>query len=163
MGCVIRSSNSKRKYRYVKGYNVTVSINPQHPSMQHQKEAEKTVTTSALHRNLPGNPVCNIKRLSKLDPRFAHQPKYVFTEETTEYLKQPSFNNWQWEENEMASLLEHMFFELGVVEAFKIDLPTLKRFLRCVKDNYNLNPFHNFRHCFCVTQMVKTYSTSMHE
>lgn len=24
----------------------------------------------------------------------------------------------------------------------------------CVHDNYRNNPFHNFRHCFCVTQMM---------
>lgn len=24
----------------------------------------------------------------------------------------------------------------------------------CVRDNYRSNPFHNFRHCFCVTQMM---------
>ena len=99
-------------------------------------------------------PKASIKRITKIDPRFQNQPKYVFTEETVQYLKQPSFNNWQWEENEMTALMENMFFELGLVDHFKIDLPTLKRFLITVKDNYNVNPFHNFRHCFCVTQMV---------
>lgn len=24
----------------------------------------------------------------------------------------------------------------------------------CVQDNYRQNPFHNFRHCFCVAQMM---------
>lgn len=24
----------------------------------------------------------------------------------------------------------------------------------CIHDNYKNNPFHNFRHCFCVTQMM---------
>ena len=24
----------------------------------------------------------------------------------------------------------------------------------CVQANYRNNPFHNFRHCFCVTQMM---------
>uniref|UniRef100_A0A672KDL7 Phosphodiesterase 9A n=1 Tax=Sinocyclocheilus grahami TaxID=75366 RepID=A0A672KDL7_SINGR len=24
----------------------------------------------------------------------------------------------------------------------------------CIHDNYRSNPFHNFRHCFCVTQMM---------
>ena len=24
----------------------------------------------------------------------------------------------------------------------------------CVQDNYRNNPFHNFRHCFCVAQMM---------
>jgi high affinity cGMP-specific 3',5'-cyclic phosphodiesterase 9 len=102
----------------------------------------------------PRVPSKSIKRISKIDPIFAHQPKYVFTDETIAYLKHPSFNNWQWEENEMTALMEHMYMELGLVERFKIELPVLKRFLCTVKDNYNHNPFHNFRHSFCVTQMV---------
>ena len=24
----------------------------------------------------------------------------------------------------------------------------------CVQENYRNNPFHNFRHCFCVSQMM---------
>ncbi|KAI9189950.1 3',5'-cyclic-nucleotide phosphodiesterase [Blastocladiella emersonii ATCC 22665] len=113
--------------------------------------AEKNLTMSQF----PATKVTSktIKRISKIDPIFTHQPKYVFTDETVAYLKQPSFNNWQWEENEMVALIEHMFSELGLIERFKIELPLLKRFLHTVKDNYNNNPFHNFRHCFCVTQM----------
>ncbi|KNE55815.1 hypothetical protein AMAG_01685 [Allomyces macrogynus ATCC 38327] len=115
------------------------------------ESAEKQISMA----NLPETKVIPkaIKRISKIDPIFAHQPKYVFTDETVAYLKQPSFNNWQWEENEMTALMEHMFTELGLVDKFKMELPTLKRFLCVVKDNYNHNPFHNFRHCFCVTQM----------
>ncbi|KNE54919.1 hypothetical protein AMAG_00863 [Allomyces macrogynus ATCC 38327] len=94
-----------------------------------------------------------LKRLTKVEPIFADQPKYIFTPDTVAYLKQTQFNNWQWEDNEMAALIEHMFIELGLVARFKMDLATLKRFLHTIKDAYNANPFHNFRHCFCVTQM----------
>lgn len=31
---------------------------------------------------------------------------------------------------------------------------TLSSLQLCVHDNYRNNPFHNFRHCFCVTQMM---------
>jgi high affinity cGMP-specific 3',5'-cyclic phosphodiesterase 9 len=117
-------------------------------------ETEKNMSMSQYVRPIH-TPATAVKRLSKIDPRFQSQHKYIFTPETTSYLKTPSFNNWQWEENEMTALLEHMFFELGLVDHYKIELPVLKRFLSTVKDNYNLNPFHNFRHCFCVTQMVK--------
>jgi len=118
------------------------------------EDQEKQVNMNPLYIGGSSAPKAAIKRITKIDPRFQNQPKYVFTEETVQYLKQPSFNNWQWEENEMTALMENMFFELGLVDHFKIDLPTLKRFLITVKDNYNLNPFHNFRHCFCVTQMM---------
>jgi len=95
-----------------------------------------------------------VRRVSKIDPRYLSQPKYTFTPETREYLKTPQFDNWQWEENEMLALMEFMFSELNLVEEFNIDVPVLKRFLQAIKDNYNNNPFHNFRHSFCVTQML---------
>ncbi|BFZ25968.1 hypothetical protein BsWGS_29006 [Bradybaena similaris] len=81
-------------------------------------------------------------------------PKYTLSQETVDYLKQPTFDIWHWEPNEMLSLLEHMYHELGLVEEFNINPLVLKRWLLCVQENYRNNPFHNFRHCFCVTQMM---------
>ncbi|KAL5019659.1 hypothetical protein ScPMuIL_002551 [Solemya velum] len=81
-------------------------------------------------------------------------PKYTLSDETIDYLKQPTFDIWHWEPNEMLSLLEHMYHELGLVQEFNINPITLKRWLLCVQENYRNNPFHNFRHCFCVTQMM---------
>ncbi|XP_053076484.1 high affinity cGMP-specific 3',5'-cyclic phosphodiesterase 9A isoform X3 [Acinonyx jubatus] len=54
----------------------------------------------------------------------------------------------------MLSCLEHMYHDLGLVRDFSIHPITLRRWLLCVHDNYRNNPFHNFRHCFCVTQMM---------
>lgn len=81
-------------------------------------------------------------------------PKYTLSHETIEYLKKPTFDMWHWEPNEMLSLLEHMYHELGLVAEFNINPITLKRWLLCVQENYRNNPFHNFRHCFCVSQMM---------
>ncbi|XP_046570960.1 high affinity cGMP-specific 3',5'-cyclic phosphodiesterase 9A-like isoform X4 [Haliotis rubra] len=81
-------------------------------------------------------------------------PKYTLSQETVDYLKQPTFDMWHWEPNEMLSLLEHMYHELGLVKEFSINPITLKRWLLCVQENYRNNPFHNFRHCFCVSQMM---------
>ncbi|XP_052254117.1 high affinity cGMP-specific 3',5'-cyclic phosphodiesterase 9A-like isoform X2 [Dreissena polymorpha] len=81
-------------------------------------------------------------------------PKYTLSQETIDYLKQPTFDIWHWEPNEMLSLLEHIFHELGLVKEFNMNPITLKRWLLCVQENYRNNPFHNFRHCFCVTQMM---------
>uniref|UniRef100_A0A9J7XB15 Phosphodiesterase n=1 Tax=Cyprinus carpio carpio TaxID=630221 RepID=A0A9J7XB15_CYPCA len=75
-------------------------------------------------------------------------------DETVEALRQPIFDVWQWEPNEMLSCLEHMYHDLGLVKDFNINPITLKRWLLCIHDNYRNNPFHNFRHCFCVTQMM---------
>ncbi|KAK6963274.1 high affinity cGMP-specific 3p 5p-cyclic phosphodiesterase 9A-like isoform X2 [Biomphalaria glabrata] len=38
-------------------------------------------------------------------------PKYTLSQETVDYLKQPTFDIWHWEPNEMLSLLEHMYHE----------------------------------------------------
>ncbi|XP_056278561.1 high affinity cGMP-specific 3',5'-cyclic phosphodiesterase 9A isoform X3 [Pseudoliparis swirei] len=54
----------------------------------------------------------------------------------------------------MLSCLEHMYHDLGLVTEFNINPITLKRWLLCIHDNYKNIPFHNFRHCFCVTQMM---------
>lgn len=81
-------------------------------------------------------------------------PKYHLTAETIEYLKQPNFDIWQWGSNEMIHLLEHMYFELNLIQEFDINPAILRSWLWTVQENYRNNPFHNFRHCFCVTQMM---------
>uniref|UniRef100_A0A6Q2YSV1 Phosphodiesterase n=1 Tax=Esox lucius TaxID=8010 RepID=A0A6Q2YSV1_ESOLU len=81
-------------------------------------------------------------------------PKYHLSQETMEALRKPTFNVWQWEPNEMLSCLEHMYHDLDLVRDFNMNPVTLKRWLLCIHDNYRMNPFHNFRHCFCVTQMM---------
>ncbi len=53
-------------------------------------------------------------------------------------------------------LLTEMYADLGLIEALQIDRKTLRRFLTAVEASYRPNPFHNFRHCFCVTQMMFT-------
>ena len=55
---------------------------------------------------------------------------------------------------ELVYLFEAMFEDCGVVDAFDLEEDVLLSFLRAVKHNYNDNPFHNFYHAFCVTQMV---------
>ncbi|KAK2527126.1 Pde9a [Columba guinea] len=80
--------------------------------------------------------------------------QYMLSQETIEALRKPTFDVWLWEPNEMLSCLEHMYHDLGLVKDFNINPITLKRWLLCIHDNYRNNPFHNFRHCFCVTQMM---------
>lgn len=80
--------------------------------------------------------------------------KYVLTHETKEALKTLQFDVWQWEPNEMLILMEEMYENLGLLDELDIHPATLKRFLLRVQENYRNNPFHNFRHSFCVTQMM---------
>ncbi|XP_042619253.1 high affinity cGMP-specific 3',5'-cyclic phosphodiesterase 9A-like isoform X2 [Cyprinus carpio] len=92
----------------------------------------------------------------KLTPRrdVPSYPKYMLSQQTIDALRKPTFDVWLWESNEMLSCLEHMYHDLGLVKDFNINPITLKRWLLCIHDNYRSNPFHNFRHCFCVTQMM---------
>ncbi|XP_072911156.1 high affinity cGMP-specific 3',5'-cyclic phosphodiesterase 9A-like isoform X2 [Hemitrygon akajei] len=63
----------------------------------------------------------------RLTPRrdVPSYPKYTLSPETIEALKKPTFDIWQWAPNELS-----------------------------VQENYRENPFHNFRHSFCVTQTM---------
>ncbi|XP_042084910.1 high affinity cGMP-specific 3',5'-cyclic phosphodiesterase 9A [Haplochromis burtoni] len=90
----------------------------------------------------------------KRSPCIPSEPKCHLSKETMEALRLPTFDAWQWEPNEMLSCLEHMYHDLGLVRDFNINPITLKRWLLCIHDNYRNNPYHNFRHCFCVTQMM---------
>uniref|UniRef100_A0A8C3G583 Phosphodiesterase n=1 Tax=Cyclopterus lumpus TaxID=8103 RepID=A0A8C3G583_CYCLU len=92
----------------------------------------------------------------KVTPRrdVPNYPKYTLSQETVEALKKPTFDVWHWEHNEMLSCLEYMYHDLGLVKEFNMNPITLKRWLLAIQDNYRNNPFHNFRHCFCVSQMM---------
>lgn len=76
------------------------------------------------------------------------------TDDVREYLRQPVFDNWQWEDAEMMLLLQQMFIDLDFITKFNIEMPVLQNFLFEVYKHYNNVPFHNFKHCFCVTQMM---------
>ncbi|XP_076866764.1 high affinity cGMP-specific 3',5'-cyclic phosphodiesterase 9A isoform X2 [Brachyhypopomus gauderio] len=92
----------------------------------------------------------------KLSPRrdVPSYPKYTLSQETIEALKKPTFDVWHWEHNEMLSCLEYMYHDLGLVKEFNMNPITVKRWLLAIQENYRDNPFHNFRHCFCVSQMM---------
>lgn len=83
----------------------------------------------------------------------------MLTKETCQLLREPTFDNWQWEDEEMLVLLQQMYLQLELPKKFDIEINILRNFLVRVYHSYNDVPFHNFRHCFCVTQMV-SYSIS---
>ncbi|XP_072435956.1 high affinity cGMP-specific 3',5'-cyclic phosphodiesterase 9A isoform X4 [Chiloscyllium punctatum] len=76
------------------------------------------------------------------------------TEEVRQYLKTPTFDNWQWEDAEIMVLLQLMYIDLDFMNKFNIEMEVLQQFLFEVYRHYNNIPFHNFKHCFCVTQMM---------
>lgn len=71
-----------------------------------------------------------------------------------QWLKMPTFDSTQWEDEELLLLLQQMYLDLDFCSKFAININTLRNFLYEVYKNYNEVPFHNFRHCFCVAQML---------
>lgn len=71
-----------------------------------------------------------------------------------QWLKMPTFDSRQWEDEELLLLLQQMYLDLDFCSKFAININTLRNFLYEVYKNYNEVPFHNFRHCFCVAQML---------
>jgi high affinity cGMP-specific 3',5'-cyclic phosphodiesterase 9 len=90
---------------------------------------------------------------TKVDKEEHIQPFFV-KPEVMDQVKKPTFDVWNYKENELIYIFLEIFKDLGLLEAFKIDRPTLIKFLATIRKSYNPNPFHNFRHCFCVTQMM---------
>ncbi|MGH0169996.1 UNVERIFIED_CONTAM: hypothetical protein FKN15_058108 [Acipenser sinensis] len=118
---------------------------------------------------------------------FLQMSTLEVTEEVRQYLKTPTFDNWQWEDAEIMVLLQLMYTDLDFITTFHIELEVLQQFLYEVEimvllqlmytdldfittfhiemevlqqflyevyKHYNNIPFHNFNHCFCVTQMA---------
>lgn len=69
-------------------------------------------------------------------------------------LESVNFNNWQWNEAEMLVLLRQMYLDLGLLDTFNIPKSTFHTWLCEVYRSYNRVPFHNFKHCFMVSQMM---------
>lgn len=85
----------------------------------------------------------------------------TLSDEIKAALRLPAFDSYEWEDEDVLYLMQTMFIDTGLVDKFNIPLPTLREWLYEVYKHYNAVPFHNFRHCFCVAQMVsqnQTYS-----
>lgn len=81
------------------------------------------------------------------------------SEEVRQCLRLPSFDCSDWQDEEILLLMQFMFLDFDLPIKFNIDMNTLRNFLFQVYKNYNEVPFHNFRHCFCVSQMVNNVYT----
>ncbi|XP_030079435.1 high affinity cGMP-specific 3',5'-cyclic phosphodiesterase 9A [Drosophila hydei] len=77
-----------------------------------------------------------------------------FSDEVKAALRLPAFDSYEWGDADVIHLMQTMFLELGFVEKFSIPVDTLREWLYEVYKHYNEVPFHNFRHCFCVAQMM---------
>ncbi|KAM4731337.1 LOW QUALITY PROTEIN: high affinity cGMP-specific 3',5'-cyclic phosphodiesterase 9A [Anableps anableps] len=89
--------------------------------------------------------------------KFLQMSSLEVSEELRQYLKTPTFDNWQWEDAEIMVLLQVMYTDLDFIATFNIEPEVLQQFLFEVYRRYNNIPFHNFKHCFCVTQMENIF------
>jgi high affinity cGMP-specific 3',5'-cyclic phosphodiesterase 9 len=86
--------------------------------------------------------------------KFLEMCHTTFSDDVKVALRLPSFDSYEYEDYEILHLMEMMFVELNFLEKFHIKPARLREWLYEVYKHYNDVPFHNFRHCFCVSQMV---------
>ncbi|XP_067950916.1 high affinity cGMP-specific 3',5'-cyclic phosphodiesterase 9A-like [Watersipora subatra] len=86
--------------------------------------------------------------------RFQRMRDMEVRDEVKGLLEDVNFNNWQWNEPEMLVLLRQMYIDLGFLETFSIPKSVCHDWLCEVYKSYNRVPFHNFKHCFMVSQMM---------
>lgn len=64
------------------------------------------------------------------------------------------FPIWDYDYDGLISNLKLILKDSGVKDRWQIPDSNLDSFLLSIRSNYQDNPYHNFRHAFCVTQMV---------
>ncbi|XP_078795183.1 high affinity cGMP-specific 3',5'-cyclic phosphodiesterase 9A isoform X3 [Oryzias latipes] len=104
-----------------------------------------------ISTRLEPNSPSSCYRLEVVATDCSHQPPGA---ELAGGLDLSSIEKRQWEDAEIMVLLQVMYTDLDFVASFNIEPETLQQFLFEVYRRYNNIPFHNFKHCFCVTQMM---------
>merc|ERR1719361_1303221 len=72
----------------------------------------------------------------------------------TDLLESVRFPIWDYDYDGLISNLKLILCDSGIKDQWKIPDSSLDCFLLSIRSNYQDNPYHNFRHAFCVTQMV---------
>lgn len=75
------------------------------------------------------------------------------------------FPVWDYDSDGLIQTMTDIIEESGIRTHWEIPHDHLQRFLLQIRSNYQENPYHNFRHAFCVTQIVysllRTLSTDI--
>lgn len=103
----------------------------------------------------PPNRKTSLPKHSDVKQKFLEMCHTTFSDDVKVALRLPSFDSYDYEDYEILHLMEMMFVELNFIEKFHITPTRLREWLYEVYKHYNDVPFHNFRHCFCVSQMVR--------
>lgn len=96
----------------------------------------------------------SLPKHTEVKKRFMEICDRTLSDEIKSALRLPAFDSYEWQDEDVLFLMQTMFIDTGLVEKFNIPLATLREWLYEVYKHYNAVPFHNFRHCFCVAQMV---------
>ncbi|XP_075155237.1 phosphodiesterase 9 [Haematobia irritans] len=102
----------------------------------------------------PQNRKSSLPKHQEVKKRFLEICDTTFSEEVRNALRLPAFDSYEWGDADIIHLMQTMFIELGFIEKFNLPVDTLREWLYEVYKHYNEVPFHNFRHCFCVAQMM---------
>ncbi|XP_058445968.1 high affinity cGMP-specific 3',5'-cyclic phosphodiesterase 9A isoform X2 [Malaya genurostris] len=102
----------------------------------------------------------SLPKHSDVKKRFLEIADTTLSDEVKSALRLPSFDSYEWEDWDVIHLTQTMFLELNLLEKFQIPRETLREWLYEVYKHYNDVPFHNYRHCFCVAQMM--YAITWH-
>lgn len=133
-------------------------------SFKNKVENNDQLNWLSLYKQLPDVYMDSCRRLQyrrksdsmkrKVREKFLNICDVTVSSSVREWLRSPAFDARQWEDEELLLMLQTMFVDLELPQKFNIPLPILRNFLYEVYNNYNEVPFHNFRHCFCVAQMM---------
>ncbi|XP_011254651.1 uncharacterized protein LOC105250327 [Camponotus floridanus] len=133
-------------------------------SFKNKLENNDQLNWLSLYKQLPDVYMDSCRRLQyrrksdsmkrKVREKFLNICDVTVSSSVREWLRSPAFDARQWEDEELLLMLQTMFVDLDLPQKFNIPLPILRNFLYEVYNNYNEVPFHNFRHCFCVAQMM---------
>ncbi|XP_021708719.1 high affinity cGMP-specific 3',5'-cyclic phosphodiesterase 9A isoform X2 [Aedes aegypti] len=102
----------------------------------------------------------SLPKHSDVKKRFLEIADTTLPDEVKAALRLPAFDSYEWEDWDVIHLMQTMFVELNLLEKFQIPRETLREWLYEVYKHYNDVPFHNYRHCFCVAQMM--YAITWH-
>lgn len=112
--------------------------------------------TAPSHKPSSNRPPPSPQKENLQDPTMPSIETVTCPKSVMKDLMEPHFNMWRLDRDSMVDHLEYMYHDLGISQAWNIPRSTLRMFLFSVRERYQDNPYHNFKHCFSVAQM--TYS-----
>lgn len=64
---------------------------------------------------------------------------FIVSKETSEWLKTPTFNNWEFEDNELVTFILHIFKQVDIPKEFDLPMQTIFNFVEKVREHYHHN------------------------